>query len=179
MGFHWLHAIRRFPSSVISWVAAIIEKILGSTSLKIATSLVRLHLPLPGEEHSWILKNSFLRNKNLRLSVLSLPLLSQSKSQRQRAQHLLSSTFQPTVSWETQQTLLTRAMVLVAQKSLTFSLFESSEFRDFIRTAIDLGKRYVPVTSYSLKQHIETVYDETKSDVRRFYCVTREDSIFQ
>ena len=59
-------------------------------------------------------------------------------------------------------------MVLVAQKSLTFSLFESSEFRDFIRTAIDLGKRYVPVTSYSLKQHIETVYDETKSDVRRF-----------
>ena len=57
-------------------------------------------------------------------------------------------------------------MILVSQKFLSFAVFDSPEFGEFMRTALELGKsRYKPITSYNLKKHIESVYAETKVQV--------------
>ena len=75
------------------------------------------------------------------------------------------SSSQSTISWMTNDTLLTKAILLLSQKCLPFSVFDSEEFKEFMAVAIDLGKRYQPPTSYALRNHIDVVYEETMNEV--------------
>ena len=77
-----------------------------------------------------------------------------------------SATSQTQISWVTQHTVLTKATMLLAQQNLPFSHFDSAEFKDFIQTVLAVGRlHYRDFGSYQLRQHIETVYLETKTQV--------------
>ena len=75
-----------------------------------------------------------------------------------------------------QSTLLTKAMLLVSQNCLPFSLFDSPLFQEYVNVAIDLGRahKYQPVRSHHLKKHIFQVYDEVKLELRKRLSSTDE-----
>ena len=95
---------------------------------------------------------------------LHLPSLQQSEGIPSSSGSALS---QSTISWVSKQTLLTKAMLLVSQKFLPFSLFDSVEFNDFLNTAIELSnaRKYEPIRADHLKSHISSVYQEVKTEL--------------
>ncbi|MCW0217742.1 MAG: hypothetical protein OJI67_05425, partial [Prosthecobacter sp.] len=90
---------------------------------------------------------------------------------------LSSSSSQASLSWITRPALLGMATILVSQKCLPFSLFDSPQFRCFVEASNEVsrtrGQRQAPITSYELRKYVVNSYEETKQEITRLLSASK------